>query len=135
MSKLKVWGGLTRNDALRKYVTTIIATTSRSKAAKYLGISVYQLDTYFAITGNDLQIKVAMSQPHVVFKASGNHFETDYKPTVRRGELSNIRMVAGNENRFLTVIVDNIVRRWVAIGWTSHEKATDKDRKLYPEAY
>lgn len=39
------------------------------------------------------------------------------KKTIKRNELSNIRMAAGNEKRISKVICDGHVKEWVGIGW------------------
>jgi hypothetical protein len=49
-------------------------------------------------------------------------------------KLSNIRMAAGNEKLYPTVIFDGIVHDWVAIGWIKIREATDKDYEKYPVA-
>jgi hypothetical protein len=51
--------------------------------------------------------------------------------TVKRGELSNLRMAAGNENKYSIVIVDGRVKEWVGIGWIDLRQATEADRKKY----
>ena len=54
--------------------------------------------------------------------------------TVSRSELSTIKMAAGNEKRFGTVIMDGIVQEWAGIGWISNGvPATKRDYKNYPE--
>lgn len=53
--------------------------------------------------------------------------------TVKRSELSNLRMVAGNELKYHTVIMeDGVVKEWVGFGWVGEDQATKEDRKLYP---
>lgn len=51
---------------------------------------------------------------------------------VRRGQLSNIRMAAGNEKRYPKVIIDNILKEWVGIGWVGDEPPTVKERAVFP---
>lgn len=53
-------------------------------------------------------------------------------PTVARSELSNIRMVAGNEKKYSMVIINDGLQEWVGIGWVYIRLATDDDRKDYP---
>ena len=51
---------------------------------------------------------------------------------VRRGQLSNLRMAAGGENRINKVIVDGVLKEWVGIGWTGDEPPTPEERRRYP---
>jgi hypothetical protein len=53
--------------------------------------------------------------------------------TVHRHELTNIKMVAGNEKKYSTVIIEGIVMDWVGFGWVGEAVATDEDRKKFPE--
>lgn len=53
---------------------------------------------------------------------------------VRRSALSNLRMVAGMEEVISTVIVDDVVKEWVGIGWIGDEAPTPEDRREYPLA-
>lgn len=50
--------------------------------------------------------------------------------TVKRSELSNIRMVAGNEKKYQKIILDGVVKEWVAIGWIEIDDYPDTDK--YP---
>ena len=52
--------------------------------------------------------------------------------TVRRSELNNLRMAAGNEGKYDIVILDGMVKQWVGIGWIGGTKATKEDIKKYP---
>lgn len=52
--------------------------------------------------------------------------------TVRRSELSNIRMAGGNEKKYTMVILNDSLQEWVGIGWVHIRLATDDDRKDYP---
>jgi hypothetical protein len=52
--------------------------------------------------------------------------------TIKRFELSNLRMAAGNEKKYSTVVIDGQVKRWVGIGWITEREATDADRATYP---
>ena len=52
--------------------------------------------------------------------------------TIKRSELSNLRMSAGNEKKFTIIIdTDNQIKEWVGIGWIGKDQATDKDREKY----
>tara|TARA_Y100000310_G_C20671665_1_gene810644 strand:+ start:1832 stop:2026 length:195 start_codon:yes stop_codon:yes gene_type:complete len=44
---------------------------------------------------------------------------------IKRSELSNIMMVAGNEKRFTTVADDGIIRDWVGFGWIEVDRYKD----------
>lgn len=53
--------------------------------------------------------------------------------TVKRAELSTLRMVAGNEKRISKVIdPKGQLREWVGFGWIDIRKATETDRMAYP---
>jgi hypothetical protein len=54
--------------------------------------------------------------------------------TVKRSELTNLKMVAGNEKRYSTVIIDGYVKDWVGFGWVTLDKATAADKKKFPTA-
>lgn len=53
--------------------------------------------------------------------------------TVKASELSNLKMVAGNEKKYSAVIIDGSKKQWVGIGWVDEGPATDDDRRKYPE--
>jgi len=52
--------------------------------------------------------------------------------TVKANQLSNLKMVAGNEKKYQTVIDNRIVKDWVAIGWIDMREATEEDYKKFP---
>jgi len=52
--------------------------------------------------------------------------------TVKRLELSNIRMIDGNEQKYDTVIQDGVLMEWVGIGWIGVRDATPEDNEKYP---
>lgn len=52
---------------------------------------------------------------------------------VKRSELTNLRMVAGNERKYDKVIIDGRVKEWVGIGWIDLGMPSDADRLLLPE--
>ena len=52
--------------------------------------------------------------------------------TVRRRELSNIRMVGGNERKYKAVIQDGVLKEWVGFGWIEVRDATPEDNEKYP---
>lgn len=56
------------------------------------------------------------------------------RTTVPRAELSNLRMAAGNENKYPVVIVDGVLKEWVGIGWIDIDTATEQDYDRVPEA-
>ena len=50
-------------------------------------------------------------------------------------ELSSVRMVSGNENKFSVIIDPEMVlkkKRWVGIGWVDEGEATADDLRKYP---
>jgi hypothetical protein len=51
---------------------------------------------------------------------------------VHAKELSNIKMVEGNEHTYNIVIDNGILKEWVAIGWIEVREATPEDFKRYP---
>jgi hypothetical protein len=54
------------------------------------------------------------------------------KRTVKRSELSNLRMAAGNEKKHTTVIDNGDLKEWVGIGWINEGRATRQDRNKFP---
>ena len=46
----------------------IVATTSKKKAAELIGTSLYHFNEYGCETGNEEEIKLAMSKPETVFE-------------------------------------------------------------------
>jgi len=52
--------------------------------------------------------------------------------TVKVSELSNLKMVAGNEKKYQRVIQDGIVKNWVGFGWIDEGEASKKDLEMYP---
>ena len=52
---------------------------------------------------------------------------------IPRSELSTIRMVAGNEKKYSTVIVDGVIKDWVGFGWVGEDTPTAEQRKTIPE--
>lgn len=59
------------------------------------------------------------------------HYKLILWKYVRRGQLSNIRMAAGNEKRYSMVIVDGILKGWFGIGWIGDDAATIEDKEKY----
>lgn len=53
---------------------------------------------------------------------------------VLRSELTNLRMVAGNEKKYDRVVIDGSLKEWVGIGWVRIRTATARDKKIYPVA-
>lgn len=52
-----------------------------------------------------------------------------HQQTIKRSELTNLRMVAGNEKKYSVVIIDGVVKEWVGIGWIEIREPTEEDRK------
>lgn len=68
MTKLKVFGGLTAGQG-KIQVRTIIATTSKKRAAELLSLSINHFNDYWCITGNKLETTLALANPEVIFQA------------------------------------------------------------------
>lgn len=51
---------------------------------------------------------------------------------VKRSELSNLRMVVGNEDLYTKVVDGDRLKEWVGIGWVDVGMATEEHRTLYP---
>lgn len=52
----------------------------------------------------------------------------DNKPkALKRKDIANSAMVAGNEDEFTEIILDGVVKKWVGIGWVEVRKATQED--------
>lgn len=54
------------------------------------------------------------------------------KTTIKRKEVSNGNMIAGNEKKYSVVILDGQLKEWVGIGWIDIGKATAADVEKYP---
>ena len=53
--------------------------------------------------------------------------------TVHVREISNIKMVSGNEKKYSKVIHNGVVKVWVGIGWIAEDtQATKEDHEKYP---
>lgn len=74
---LKVFGGLTVENG--NQVRTIVATTSKKKAAALVGESLYHFNEYWCETGNDIELQTALSSPMTVFKVSSGSGK-DFSP-------------------------------------------------------
>jgi len=74
--KLKVWGGLIFVNG--KQVRTIVATKYKKDAISLFDyMSIHEFNNYWCETGNDIELKVALSKPNTVFVATssmGNDF-------------------------------------------------------------
>ena len=58
MRKLKVWGGLTFRGG--KQVRTIIAATTKKRIMEIGRLSIYELNNYWAETGNEVELETAI---------------------------------------------------------------------------
>lgn len=79
MAKLKVFGGLIFNGS--RQVRTIIAATSRAKAAAAVREPLYQFNGWFCETGNALEREMALANPGQVFQAS-DAVSRDFRPVL-----------------------------------------------------
>lgn len=52
--------------------------------------------------------------------------------TVKKSELTTLRMVQGNERLYPKVIIEGVLREWVGFGWIPLGPATEEDLKKYP---
>lgn len=52
--------------------------------------------------------------------------------TIKRRELTNLRMVVGNEKKYSVVIIDGVVKEWIGIGWLELREPTEEDLKTFP---
>lgn len=53
-------------------------------------------------------------------------------PRIKRSEIGNFAMTAGNEKKFTRIICDGRVREWVGIGWVDAGVPTEADRAKLP---
>jgi hypothetical protein len=53
---------------------------------------------------------------------------------VQLKELTNLKMIAGNEKKYSCVIINGILNDWVGFGWVEVRKATKKDLQKFPIA-
>lgn len=47
--------------------------------------------------------------------------------TIDIREVSNLKMVSGNEKRVRKIVQDGVVKEWVGFGWVEVRKATPRD--------
>ena len=76
MAKLKVWDGLMFIKS--KQVKAIIATTTKKEAIKLLNMTLYEFNSYWSETGNDISLKTALLKPNTIFIATGT-LKYDFK--------------------------------------------------------
>lgn len=83
MKRLKVYGGLTFRGTTQHRI--IVATTSQKKVAEVVGITLYEVQNYWAETGNEEELKIALASPEKVFikegqpHHNGNYYELDLR--------------------------------------------------------
>ncbi len=71
---LKVFGGLLFKQG--KQIRHIVSASSQKKAAELLGVSVGEVRSLWAQTGNKIELEVALAQPGTVFlKVSDSNYE------------------------------------------------------------
>jgi hypothetical protein len=71
MAVLKVYGGL-KHMGSRGQLRTIVATTSKAKAAELVGLRPCEVAGYWSVTGNKTELDVALAAPGQVFQASSS---------------------------------------------------------------
>lgn len=76
---LKVFGGLTFDGG--KQLRTIVATSSRTRAAELVGVSANEIKNYWGQTFNPHEVATAMAQPGIVFKATSIDSD-DFSPVI-----------------------------------------------------
>lgn len=59
--------------------------------------------------------------------------QSKYKK-VQLKELTNLKMVSGNEKKYPCVIINGFLKDWVGFGWITVRKATKKDLQQFPIA-
>jgi len=65
VAKLKVYGGITYGA--EGQFRTVVAATSKSKAASILNITIYQMNSWWTETFNKYEVEAAMSEPGAIF--------------------------------------------------------------------
>jgi hypothetical protein len=78
MTVLKVYGGL-KHMGRRGQLRTIVATTSKTKAAALVGIRPGEMARYWCVTSNKIEVETAMAAPGQVFQAS-DYIKKDFLP-------------------------------------------------------
>ncbi len=71
MKTLKVWGGLTFRGCTQ--CRTIVATYTKKKACELVNISIGELNDYWSETGNEIELKLALANPEIVFVELNNY--------------------------------------------------------------
>lgn len=54
------------------------------------------------------------------------------RKTIKRDELSSVKMVVRNEKTISRVILDGTVRNWVGYGWLNEGRASKLDYEKHP---
>jgi hypothetical protein len=67
VAKLKVYGGITYG--VEGQFRTVVAATSKSKAASILNITIYQMNSWWTETFNKYEVEAAMSEPGAIFQS------------------------------------------------------------------
>ncbi|CDL87111.1 conserved hypothetical protein [Xenorhabdus cabanillasii JM26] len=67
VAKLKVYGGITYGA--EGQFRTVVAATSKSKAASILNITIYQMNSWWTETFNKYEVEAAMSEPGAIFQS------------------------------------------------------------------
>ena len=56
----------------------------------------------------------------------------NHMKTVKASDCDTMKMVAGNEKKFTTIIHNGHRKHWVGFGWVDEGEATDEDKKKFP---
>ena len=63
MKNLKVYGGLETRQYGEQH-RIVVATTSKARLVRILGVGIYIVNTWWAETGNKREVELATKNPH-----------------------------------------------------------------------
>ena len=75
---LKVYGGTFHLAGIVAQQRVIVAASSQKRVAELLDVSLYVIQTYFSITGNEYELEVALSEPETIFYKSINDYSSRF---------------------------------------------------------
>ena len=70
---LKVYGGTFHLAGIVAQQRVIVAASSQKRAAELLDVSLYVIQTYFSVTGNEYELEVALGEPETIFYKANNY--------------------------------------------------------------